>query len=515
MPDLNNIAIHFSPELILTAGILVILLYDLVIRGKEGAQAWLAGLTLLLALAATLWLYPQAPLPNGLFEVRSGSEVIRAGAFVSDGFTHFFRVIGLLTTFLVLLAGADYFKTRTPFKGEFYALLLSCALAMNLMAGANDLLIIALAIEFLSISSYVLTAFRRGDRLSSEAGLKYFLYGSITSAVMLFGMSLLFGVTASTSLPVIARLLADPAHLLVGGLGSLVLPALVMILAGVGFKIALVPFHQWSPDAYEGAPTPVTAFLSVGPKAAGFAVLIRFLLNVYATHDLAASWHGLLGTLAIATMVVGNLVALSQTNAKRMMAYSSIAQAGYMLVGLVSLGAGKLAGIDPVGSILFFILAYLFTNLGVFAVIIAVDHLTGSSDISAFAGLMQRSPVLAVSLFIFFLSLVGIPPLAGFVGKFAVFGAAVAAGQGGLALIGVMTGVISVGYYFRIVREMFLTPAAEGAGRLRVPPTLLFVVVVALVMTFAVGLYPAPFLQFSNEAAKVVQPALRAVVEKP
>ncbi len=427
---------------------------------------------------------------------------------MSDGFTQFFRLTSLITTFLVLLSGVAFMRGRTPYRGEFYAFLMACALAMNLMAGANDLILVALAIEFLSITSYILTAYLRGDRLSSEAGLKYFLYGSITSAVMLLGLSVLYGATGSTSIPALAAYLKVPQNILVSGAATLAIPALLMVLVGLAFKIALVPFHQWSPDAYEGAPTPVTAFLSVGPKAAGFAVLLRLLMTAFDSPVLAQGWVGILAAIAVLTMVVGNIAALTQSNVKRLMAYSSIAQAGYMLVGLVAVGGAVLGGLTPIGSVLLFILAYVFTNLGAFAVIIGVDHATGSAELSAFAGLIRRSPFLAVAMFVFLLSLIGIPPLSGFVGKFAVFGSAIAGGQGMLALIGVLTGVVSVGYYFRIVKEMFLGQAPEGAESLRVAPGLLFVVVVGLILTFAIGLYATPFIELSNAAAQAIMTPL-------
>lgn len=519
MPDLGNIYVHFAPELILTVGVLVILLYDVVVRGRDAAQAWIAVATLVAAIVATVWLSTQ---PAGaIFEARSAvdpDKVIRAGVFLSDGFTHFFRLIGLVTTLLVTLSGLAFMRGRTPYKGEFYALVLSAALAMNLMAGANDLIMVALSIEFLSITSYILTGYLRNDPRSVEGGLKYFLYGSIVSAAMLFGMSLLYGATGTTSLVdpagatrTIAAVAADPERLMVNGLGGLLLPALAMVVAGIGFKIALVPFHQWSPDAYQGAPTPITAFLSVGPKAAGFAVLLRLMLSTFGGAELAPSWLGLLAALAAVTMIVGNLGALTQTDVKRMMAYSSIAQAGYMLLGLVALGGGMLEGIEPVGAVLVYILAYLFTNLGAFAVIIAVDHATGSSDVGSYAGLMKRSPFLAVALAVFFLSLVGIPPLAGFIGKFAVFSAAVTGGQAMLAVVGVLTGVISVGYYFRVMREAFFTAPPEGAGAIRLASPLRLVVVVALVMTFAIGLMPTPFIQLANQAAQVIAPVAEAM----
>ncbi|MCB9176128.1 MAG: NADH-quinone oxidoreductase subunit N [Caldilineae bacterium] len=516
MPNLDSILIHFSPELVLALGALVVLLYDIAIRGRDGRQAQLTLVALVLALGATFWLWGQPPL--AIFEARgaAGGAVVRPGAFISDGYTHFFRLIGLLTTLLVVLSGMVYLRGRTPFKGEFYALLLCAVMAMNLMAGANDLIVVALAIEFLSITSYVLTAFLRSDPASIEAGLKYFLYGSVTSAAMLFGISLIYGVAGTTSLTpayapeamrTVAGVLAEHDTIAVAGLESVLLPAIMLVLAGVGFKIALVPFHQWSPDAYEGAPTPVTAFLSVGPKAAGFAVLLRLMTRVFGDSGLMSGWMGMIGLIAILTMVLGNIAALTQSNVKRLMAYSSIAQAGYMLVGLAAYGQGQLAGLDPLGSTLLFLLAYIFTNLGAFAIIIAIDHAAGSSELEAFSGLMKRSPFLAIALAVFLFSLIGIPPLSGFVGKFAVFGSAVAAGQIPLAVIGVLTGVISVVYYFRILREAFFGQPVEGAGRLTVAPSLTFVVAVALVMTFAIGLAPGAFVDMANQAAALIAPA--------
>lgn len=513
MPDLSAILLHFSPELILVIGALAILVFDLALRGREARQEWLAVLTLVLALAATFYLYSQPPAT--IFEARgAGGEVVRAGAFASDYFTQFFRVVSLLTTLLVLLSSITYLRPRSPFRGEFYTLLLLAATAMNLMAGANDLIMVALAVEFLSITSYILTGFLRGDRLSGEAGLKYFLYGSITSAAMLYGLVLIYGATGTTSLPAVAAVVSSPREILVSRMDSLLLPALMLVLAGLGFKIALVPFHQWSPDAYHGAPTPVTSFLSIGPKAAGFALLTRFLMTVFATPPFPATWIGTLTAMAILTMIVGNLVALSQRNVKRMMAYSSISQAGYMLVGVVSVGVASAAMRQAaLGSLLIFILAYLFTNAGAFAAIIAVDHASGSSDLDAYKGLMHRSPLLAISLVVFFLSLIGIPPMAGFIGKFSVFKAALAADQVVLAIVGVLTGVISVAYYLGVVRRMFFAPADKNLTPIAPSGSLTFVLVACLVMTLVIGLYAAPFLQLANDAVTGLVPAGSAAQE--
>jgi len=539
MPDLNAILVHFSPELILVIGALVVLAYDLVVRRRDGGQAWLTVVTLVAAIAATLWLYtvpPPAATPVeietmtagltvscgqfGIFEVRSGAsgDVVRCGTFVADGFTQFFRLAGMIAALLVVLSGMSFMRKRSPFRGEFFSVLLFATLAMCLMSGANDLVVIALSLEFLSISSYVLTGFLRGEPLSIEGGLKYFLYGSIAGACMLFGFSLIYGITGTTSLPAVAAVLAQPESTLVADLVSLAVPALLLVLVGVGFKIALVPFHQWSPDAYEGAPTPVTAFLSVGPKLAGFAVLLRLVMTAYGGGAYTSLWLPTLTGVAVLTMVFGNIVALSQNNVKRMMAYSSIAQAGYMLVGLIAAGAAASAmgavpaTVTALGSVLVFLFAYLFTNLGAFAVIIAVDDATGSSDIASYSGLMRRSPLLGAALAVFFLSLVGIPPLAGFIGKFSVFRAAIQSGQVGLALVGVLTGVISVGYYFRVVRHAFFAAAAPDAPAIRVAPYVRLVIVVALFMTLLIGVYADPFIRIATDAAATIVPAAASLV---
>ncbi len=506
MSQLGASLLHFAPELILVIGAAVLLVVDIVANGRERGQTTVGMVTLAAAIAATLWLWmgPAVPPEGGLFAVHADGALVRPGAFASDAFTHFFRLTSLLATGLVWLSGLTFMRGRTPFKGEFGAFLLLCAMAMNLMAGANDLILILVAIEFLSITSYVLTGFLRQTDRSSEAGLKYFFYGSITSAVMIFGMTYLYGISGSTALPVIADAVRSPDNLLVKGMASLIVPALLMVLAGLGFKIALVPFHQWAPDAYEGAPTPVTSFLSVGPKAAGIAVLLRLFVGAFDAPLVSAQWVGLIGALAGVTMVVGNLAALGQTDVKRLMAYSSIAQAGYMLVGVAAFGGRSMGDLTALGAVLLYVLAYLFTNVGLFACIIAVDHVTNDSHIDAFDGLMRRAPMLAVPMVVFFLSLVGIPPLAGFVGKFAVFGAAVTSNHTMLAVVGVLTGVIAAVYYFRVVRAMFFRPAPDTAAAIRVAPSVSFVIWACLVMTLAIGLLPGAFVRVAKDAAAVL-----------
>jgi len=280
----------------------------------------------------------------------------------------------------------------------------------------------------------------------------------------------------------------------------LVYPATIMTLVGLGFKIALVPFHQWAPDAYEGAPTPVTAFLSVGPKAVGFGVLIRFLLT--ALPDFQVDWMALLAGMAIVTMFLGNLVALWQTNVKRMLAYSSIAQAGYMLIGLAALAPQAQSWTTGLNALLLYLFAYLFANLGAFAVVIAVENRTGSAELPAFAGLMRRCPWLAIAMFIFLLSLIGIPPTGGFMGKLFVFGAAIQRQMILLAVVGIINSVISVGYYYTIMREMFFTEGETEPMTVGVPMRL--VVAVNAVMVLVIGLYAEPFIQLATQSVNML-----------
>ncbi len=485
----------FAPEIQLVVFALAVLGLDLVVKGREARQGELALVGLAAALVATLVLLG-----------RQGPAFF--GTFTVDSFTLFFRLIAILTSGLIILLSMDYVRQRSAFRGEFYSLVLFSTVAMILMAGSTDLIMVILSIEFLSITSYILTGYLRDHPKSNEASIKYFLYGAITSAGMLYGATLLYGVTGSTNLAEIAAFFGDREAMLLTNLDNLALPIAAFLLAGFGFKIALVPFHHWSPDAYEGAPTPVTAFLSVGPKAAGFAVLLRVFLTTLQAYQV--DWTVLLVGVSILTMTLGNVVAIAQGNIKRMLAYSSIAQAGYMLIGVVSLGVARGQGVDAVGSTLIYIFAYLFTNLGIFTAVIAVDHLIGSDRVEDYAGLIRRAPMLSVAMVIFFLSLVGIPPTAGFIGKFFVFSAAVRTAVQAqqnllllLAVIGVINGVISVVYYFNVVRQMFFLPPKENS-RLRVPAYLQLALLVTLVMTLVIGLYPQPFVDLANRSVQML-----------
>jgi NADH-quinone oxidoreductase subunit N len=492
--------ILLSPDLLLTLTALVIFCLDILWRDEAQTGVWLLAIGLLGLIAtagATFYLWANPGLV--------GHGPFLGGMITSDPLALFFKIFNVLATALIALTSLDYLQTRTADRGEFYSLLFFAALAVSLAAAANNLLMAYLAIEFLSITSYILTGYLRDDRQSTESAIKYFLYGAVTSAVMLYGMSFLYGATGTTDLAGISTALAAGDITL----RWLVFPTMIMILAGLGFKIALVPFHQWSPDAYEGAPTPVTAFLSVGPKAAGFAVLMRVLLTALPAFQ--ADWVAILIGVSIVTMTVGNLVALWQTNIKRMLAYSSIAQAGYILVGIAAMP--MLSQLPEVQSsflgmngVIFYLFAYLFTNVGAFAAVVAFENATGSVTISDYAGLIRRAPWLAAALFLFFLSLIGIPPTAGFLGKLFVFAAAIQRNEPrfyALAIIGVVNSVISVFYYYGVMRQMFFVTTA-GEEPVRVSPALGFAVAVTAVMTLLICLYPQPFINLATQSVQTL-----------
>ena len=492
---MNNLLL-LLPELIITIVAFAILTLDMLWRGDRRSAVvtpWLALLGAAGVLAATIYLWPLAG--QGI-----GVTTAAVPLLMVDHLALFLKLLAALTVAFVGLSAVDYLKTRTPFRGEFYALTLLAGLSMMLLSAATNLIMIYLSLEFLSITSYILTGYLRRDDRSTEAAMKYFLYGALASGVMLYGFSLLFGLTGSVDLATIqAKLAAGQPNL------AVVVMAVLLMLAGFGFKIALVPFHQWSPDAYEGAPTPVTAFLSVGPKAAGLAVLARVLLTALPTYQV--NWTAILSLVAILTMFLGNLVALWQKNMKRLLAYSSIAQAGYMLIGLAAYTA-RPATWQGLEGILLFLLAYLFTNLGLFAVVIAVENKTGAANIADYAGLIRRSPFLAAALFVFMLSLVGIPPTGGFMGKLFVFGAALEQQLYLLAGLGILNSVISVYYYFSVVRLAFFsdTPSGDEAS-IRPGWALNAVIGVTLTMTLLIALYGQPFIDLANSSAQLLAAA--------
>lgn len=513
------VLLYLSPELILIVASLLILGLDLLWRGRSQTLGYIALLALIAALVVTPLIALRSAPGQGLgfqwgnqialFCRACGTTVvdllywnpsqISDAIYVSDNLTNFFRLISTITGIVILFATFDYMKGK-KYVGEFYALFLLAVASMILLAGSTNLIMVFLSIEFLSIVSYILTGYLRENKKSNEAAMKYFLFGSITSAVMLYGMSLFYGATASLNLGEIGHIITSDTNYEV-----LALFAMALVLAGVGFKIALVPFHQWAPDAYEGAPTPVTAFLSVGPKVAGFAILLRLTLQVIFVYK--SDWVILFSVIAVLTMTLGNVIALAESNVKRLLAYSSIAQAGYMLIGLAGIASNN-SPLDGVNALLIYIGAYLFTNLGAFLVVIAIENQTGAVDISQYGGMIKRAPLLAVLMAFFMLSLAGIPPTAGFLGKFFVFGAAIGNGLAWLAAIGVINSIISVFYYFRILRPMFLDPAPEDATTINFSRWIRAGLIIAALMTLLIMVFPAPLFNLATYGSQIFGAAI-------
>jgi proton-translocating NADH-quinone oxidoreductase chain N len=423
---------------------------------------------------------------------------------VSDPYALFFKAVAILGVALVILTAIPYLRERSPYSSEFYALLLIVTVAICLAVSAINLNMIYLGMEFLSITSYVLAGYLRQDRKSGEAAIKYFLYGAAASGVMLYGMSLLFGATGTTALTGISASLSGMSQ---GNINWLAIPALILLLVGFGFKASLVPFHQWAPDTYEGAPTPITAFLSTASKATGFAILMRVFLT--AMGPVQMQWTALLVAVAMLTMTLGNLSALRQTNMKRLLAYSSIAQAGYILIGVAAVIANPLKTFTGINGVLIYLFAYLVTNVGAFAVVIAFETATGKTEVKDYAGLVRRSPWLAALLLIFLLSLAGIPPTAGFIGKFYVFGAAVQAQMWVLVAVAAVNSVIAAFYYLNVVRYMFLVPADEDVEPIRISTPLGSALAATGLLTLLLGVLPGPLIAWASASADTLLVSLR------
>jgi NADH-quinone oxidoreductase subunit N len=459
MPEVLKSVALFWPEIVLTGALLLVVLVDASgVRGRDGACRFLSATGLLAAFLLLVRLHERGP---------AGS--LWSGMVVVDPLGIFFKMILVGAALLVVLMFT--FRNSRELtglgQGEFYALLLAVTISNLLMAAANDLVMLYLSLEMVSITSYVLVAYMKGDRMSNEASLKYVLFGAVSTGGMVYGLSLLYGMTGSTSLPAIRDFLA--AGLTDGNRFAVYVIAL-LIFAGFGFKVAAVPFHFWCPDVYQGAPTPVTAFLSVAPKAAGFAIMTRFFYGSLALPgsgpwDLSGTvdWPQVLILVSVLTMTVGNVAALTQTNMKRLLAYSSIAHAGYIMMGVVALSA------DGARALVIYLFAYLFMNLGAFLVVTLVHAHEGTFDLRDYPGLYRRAPLLTVAMGIFLLSLVGIPPFVGFMGKLYVFGAIVEKGPNywWYAVVGAVNAAIAAFYYFRILKTMVIDAGNEDKAALR------------------------------------------------
>ncbi len=470
------------PDLYLAALAIVVLGLDLVLPPRwRKEKAAVAGLGLLLGLYPVMALWGAAPTAEFW------------GSYAVDNYALFFKGIFLICGLLIVLLSVDFFRDLPQAYGEYFSLIIFVVLGMSLLASVVDIIALYIAFELVSIGGYVLVGYLKRDARSNEASLKYFIYGAAASAVLLYGLSLLYGLGGSTNI-------SEMADSLVGRGGFLGPVVLMLMLVGLGFKIAMVPFHAWAPDVYEGAPTPVTALLSVGPKAAGFAILVRLLWPL-APH-LFSMWPALVAILATVTMFAGNILAIRQTNIKRMLAYSSIAHVGYILIGVV-VGAGSALALE---GVLYYFAAYLLMNLGAFAVVILVERNTGSAQISDYTGLARTAPLAAAAMAIFLLSLTGIPPTAGFVGKLLLFAAAINSQQWvWLAVVGILNSVISLYYYMNIVRLMYFS--AEPGLTLRARPAgVLAVIFVTLLGTLAVGVLPAYWLGLASRSAWLMLP---------
>ena len=422
-----------GPLLALSAGALLLLLLEFVPRGTESSRA--AAISLVTLVAAGF----------AAFLVRDARRTLFEGMFVQDGVTVFFTLLFCAIAIMGVLLSWDFVKRLRINQAEFYALLLLSTAGMVVMAASDDLITVFLGLELMSLPLYVLVGFRRGHLESNEAALKYFLLGAFASGFLLYGIALLYGATGTTHLGRMAAFLAGSP--LPGN--PMFVAGAMLVLVGFGFKVSAVPFHMWTPDAYEGAPTTVTAFMSAGAKAAGFAAIVR--LTLHALGDFRADWAPALSAIAILTMTVGNVTALLQTNLKRMLAYSSIAHAGYVLVAVVA------GGQEGASAALFYLAVYSFMNLGAFGILTLLGrHQDERVLISDLAGLGFRHPALALAMTLFMLSLGGIPPTAGFMGKVYVFGTALDAGLVPLVVIGVLNSVVSVFYYLRVTVAMYM-----------------------------------------------------------
>ncbi len=401
-----------------------------------------------------------------------------SGMFIMDSLSWFFKAFFLVAMVFVLAMTQQFFQHLGSRKNEFYLLLWLALIGMSLVASSADFLLLFIGVEILTISLYVMTAYLKSDKLSIEAGMKYLILGALSSGFFLYGISLMYGIAHST------RFEAIQAFVTSNAMTPLSLFALVLIFAAVGFKIAAVPFHAWVPDVYQGAPTPVTALLSVGSKAAGFVILIRLFFGIF------AGWHGqwslALAILAAVTMCYGNFVAMFQTNIKRLLGYSSIAHAGYLLMGAAAGSALGLSGIN------FYLLGYLFTNLAAFMVIVLVFIATKSDEINDYAGLSQRSGFLAATLLVALVSLAGLPPMAGFFGKFTLLMATVQSGYVWLALIACVNIVVSIYYYMMIAKKIYVD-APRQSSTIIVPLGIRLLLTTAIVAIVAIGLIQGPF----------------------
>jgi NADH-quinone oxidoreductase subunit N len=512
MPSLTR----FLPEIALVVVALLVVILDCIPVKAVQRSVGLVTLVGLGVTAALTWCQYDCYIgenPDG------GMQLLFSGTVGLNGFTIFLKMVFCVVGIIITLISRPIAREKGFGEGEYFGLMLTCIFGMFVLASSTDLLLMWLALETVSIPSYVMTGFLRGDRKSKEAALKYVIFGSVAAGTMVYGISLIYGATGHTNLFLIADYLAvqgtavNPIMLFVG---------FIMTLAGIGYKIAAVPFHSWCPDAYEGAPTPFTAFMSVGPKAAGFGALAMLLFCGFSTETAGVfvpafeslNWPLMIGFIAVLTMTVGNFGALWQQNLKRLFAYSSIAHAGYMMMALV---LGTSGGLE---AVLFYLAVYLFMNLGMFMAVIVLEEKYGVTTVDECAGLGLLLPGFGVCVVVFLASLTGLPPLAGFIGKFYIFAELVRSGQNVwivLALIGGMNGVVAAYYYFRVFKSMYFKKREEGLPApdpVKASPLTVLMVAMA-VMTFVLGVAFNPLKGAVEEGARGFAYDPTAVIEQP
>jgi NADH-quinone oxidoreductase subunit N len=479
IPAINFAAI--MPEIILSVIAMVLLLINVFIPTKRKAYL---GYISFIGLVVTGF-----ALVNGWnapYELKIGFN----GSVFQDNFAIFFKGIFLVGAGLTVLISDQYMEREECNQGELYPLILLATVGMMLMASGIDLITIFLGLELLSICLYVLAGFNRANVKSNEAGLKYFLLGAFSTGFLLYGMALTYGATGTTKIDKIALFVAQNGNV---ATSPMLVVGMLLMAVGFSFKIAAAPFHMWTPDVYEGAPTPMTAFMSAAPKAAGFAAFLRVFF--IALPALSADWRPLIWVLAVLTMTIGNIIALSQDNIKRMLAYSSIAHAGYALVGFTAANA------EGVGGILFYMLSYAFMNMGAFAIIILVGKKgEQNGNVSDYAGLGVKHPVLALAMSVFLFSLAGMPPTAGFIGKFYLFSGAIKAGYLWLAIIGVLNSAASVYYYLRVMVFMYMKDPVEEFDWLRVTPPIGLAIALSVLGVMIPGVVPSFLMELAQKA---------------
>ncbi len=472
-PTLDFVAI--LPQTILVVMALLLLVLDVTVaRQNKASLGWIALLGIVFALGATAWLWT---MPGRTFQDMA----------IADNFSLSAGLVILIAAGLGVLLSMHYLPRISQSQGEYFALLLLAAAGMTMMAASTSLMTVFLSLETLSLALYVMTGFNLKEPRSSEAAMKYFLLGAFASGFFLFGSAMLYGATRTT---VFAEMAAAIRQLSASDPLAVLLPVgMGLLLVGFGFKVAMVPFHMWTPDVYQGAPTPVTAFMSVGTKTAVLAALLRVLAAVSGAEQ---PWLWVIAVLAVLTMTLGNLAALRQSSIKRMLAYSSIAHAGYLLIALVANSD------QAVSAALYYLLAYVFMNIGAFAVLVVLEH---ASDMDVLAteanGLGRRYPLLGAAMTVFMLSLAGIPPLAGFFGKLYVFGAAVQTGWTWLVVVAVINSAISAYYYLRVVVNMYLEPETS-TNPVTIKPAWTVAVVLAVAGTVLIGLWPTPWIELTR-----------------